>query len=160
PERAFAEAHDFVKDLPPRGTPFEQFLRLFLEAIMTEGAGTQAAREQLVRTLTVRAVAEDFRFVIWAILASAFLGDIDTARELTSRAVASARATGSFNALTQALTGLARISLLLRDFDQAEECAREGIELTQQFGQENQETCCAAILVRCLAIRGQIEECR
>jgi DNA-binding CsgD family transcriptional regulator len=44
--------------------------------------------------------------------------------------------------------------------DEAEECAREGTELTRQFGQENQETCFCAILVRCLAARGQIEECR
>jgi DNA-binding CsgD family transcriptional regulator len=38
--------------------------------------------------------------------------------------------------------------------------AQEGIELTRQLAQENLETCFSAMLVRCLAARGQIDECR
>jgi DNA-binding CsgD family transcriptional regulator len=160
PERAFTEAHEFVKNLPPTSTPYEQFLRAFLGAMTAGGEAKDAVRGQLLEALAGRTPPEDFRFVAWAALACAYLGDLSSSREFGKRAVASARAAGSFNTLPQALLGLARLALTVRDVDEAEECAKEGTELTRQFGQENQETCFGAILVRCLAARGQIEECR
>ena len=54
----------------------------------------------------------------------------------------------------------ARLDVNAHAFDEAEEHTREGLELTRQLGQENFETCFSAILVRCLAARGQIDECR
>ena len=159
-ERAFAEAHEFVQDLPPTGNPYEQFFRAFL-GVMTAGGGAEnAARERLLEALEVRAPAADLRILTWAGYASAYLGGVSRSREFSRRAVASARAVGSFNRLPQALLILARLAVTFRDLDEAEECAQEGIDLTRQFAQENQETCFSAILVRCLAARGQIEECR
>jgi DNA-binding CsgD family transcriptional regulator len=160
PERAFAEAYEFVKDLPPLGTPYEQFLRAFLGAMTAGGEAKEAVRGKLFEALGADTAAGDLRIVLWAGLASVYLGDMSSCRELAMRAVASARAAGSFSTLPQALLGLARLAVTVRDFDQAEECAREGIELTRQFAQENQGTAFSAILVRCLAQRGQIEECR
>jgi ATP/maltotriose-dependent transcriptional regulator MalT len=160
PERAFEEAHEFVKHLPPMGTPYEQFLRAFLGAMAAGGGDKDAVREKLLEALAAGPAAGDFRIVAWAGLASVYLGDVSSARELTMRAVAVARAAGSFNTLPQTLLGLARLAVNVRDFDQAEECAREGTELTRQFAQENQITAFSSVLVRCLAARGQIQECR
>jgi hypothetical protein len=158
PERAFADGYEFITDLPPTGTPHELFLRAFLGAMAVGGTDARdAAREQLLDAIRIGAAAEDIRVITWAAFASAYLGDLRTAHELSLRAVASARATASFRTLPLALLGPYRAR---RDFDEAEECASEGIELTRQLGQENLETCFAAILVRCLAARGKIDECR
>ena len=161
PERAFREAQDFVKDLPSTGRPYEPFLRLFLSITAAAGTGPRdAAHERLAEALGAGAVADDFRFITWTGIASAYLGDLRTAHELFARAVSLARAAGSFNTLPLALLGPARLDVNARAFDEAEESAREGIELTKQIAQQNLETCFSAILVRCLAARGKIEECR
>jgi len=161
PERAFREAHAFVQALPSTGRPYEPFLRVFLSVMVTAEAGSRdAARERLVEALPAGAVADDFRFMTWAGIASAYLGDLRSARELFVRAAAVVRAAGSFNTLPLALLGPARLDVNARAFDEAEEWAREGSELARQLGQENLETCFSAILVRCLAARGQIDECR
>jgi DNA-binding CsgD family transcriptional regulator len=123
-ERAFAEAHEFVQDLPPTGNPYEQFFRAFL-GVMTAGGGAEdAARERLLEALEVRAPAADLRILTWAGYASAYLGGVSRSREFSRRAVASARAVGSFNRLPQALLILARLAVTFRDLDEAEECAR------------------------------------
>jgi ATP/maltotriose-dependent transcriptional regulator MalT len=160
PERAFAEAQELVRHLPLVGTPYEQFLRQFLGALSAGGEAKEALRRQLADTLAGSAPTGDFRFAAWAGFASAYLGDMTSARELGRRAVASSRAAGSFNSLPRALLGVARMAVRFRDLEEAEDSAREGIEITRQFDQENQETCFSAILVRCLAVRGQIEECK
>jgi DNA-binding CsgD family transcriptional regulator len=161
PERAFREAHDFVNDLPPTGRPHEPFLRLFLSVMVTTQVESRdTARLRLVEAIDVGVAADDFRFMTWAGIASAYLGDLRSARELFVRAGALARAAGSFNTLPVALLGRARLDVNAHAFNEAEEQARDGIELAQQLGQENFETCFAAILVRCLAARGQIDECR
>ena len=160
PERAFAEAHEFVKDLPPTGTPYEQFLRAFLGAMAAGGGDTDAVRKLLLEALDAGPATGDYRIVAWAGLATFYFGDASSARELALRGVASARAAGSFHILPQSLLGLGRMAVIFRDFDQAEECAREGIELTRQCAQDNQETGFSALLVHCLAARGQVEECR
>ena len=159
PERAFAEAHEFVKALPSTGSPYEQFLRAFLDAMAAVGpAAKDAAREALLLdTVDGVVAAEDFRSMAWAGFASAHLGDLRRARELSTRAVALARAAGSFNTLPLALLGPYRA---FQNFYAAEETAMEGIELTRQLGQENLETCFSGILVRCLAARGKVDECR
>jgi len=159
PERAFREAHEFVDGLPPTGRPFEPFLRLFLGAMVLAGPDAgDAARERLLEAVSVG--ADDFRFLIWAAVASAFLGDLRSARELSLRAIAMGRAAGSFNTLPVALLAPARFAVNARAFDEAEELAREGIELTRHLAQDNFEACFSAILVRCLAARGEIDECR
>jgi DNA-binding CsgD family transcriptional regulator/tetratricopeptide (TPR) repeat protein len=161
PERAFREAHEFVEHLPPTGRPHEPFLRLFLSVMITAPEESRdAARQRLVEAVDVGVAADDFRFMTWAGIASAYLGDLRSARELFVRAGALARAAGSFNTLPVALLGRARLDVNAHAFDEAEEQTRDGIELTRQLGQENFETCFAAILVRCLAARGQIDECR
>lgn len=161
PERAFREAHEFVKDLPATGRPYEPFLRLFLDVMLTaEVESREAARERLREAVDVGVATDDFRFMIWAGIASAYLGDLRSAGELFERAGSLARAAGSFNTLPVALLGRARLDVNAHAFDEAEEHTRDGIELTRQLGQENLETCFAAILVRCLAARGQIDECR
>ncbi len=161
PERAFSEAHAFVVDLPPTGRPYESFLRMFLGVMVTAEAGSRdAARARLREAVRVAAAADDFRFMTWTGIASAYLGDIHSARELFVRATALARTAGSFNMLPLAMLGTARLDVNVRAFDEAEECAREGIELTRQLGQENIEACFSAMLVRCLAARGEIDECR
>jgi DNA-binding CsgD family transcriptional regulator/tetratricopeptide (TPR) repeat protein len=161
PERAFREAHEFVKDLPSTGRPHEPFLRSFLSVMVTaEVESRDAARQMLVEAIDVGVAADDFRFMTWAGIASAYLGDLRSARVLFERAGALARAAGSFNTLPVALLGRARLDVNAHAFDEAEEHTRGGIELTRQLGQENLETCFAAILVRCLAARGQVDECR
>jgi DNA-binding CsgD family transcriptional regulator len=161
PERAFLEAHGFLADLPATGRPHEPFLRLFLSSTVSAGDGARdAARAKLAEAVWIGAATDDFRFMVWAAIASAYLGDLRSAGELSTRAVALARAAGSFNTLPIALLGSARLDVNARAFDGAEECAREGIELTRQLEQENLETCFSAILVRCLAARGRIDECR
>jgi DNA-binding CsgD family transcriptional regulator/tetratricopeptide (TPR) repeat protein len=161
PERAFREAHGFLKDLPATGRPHEPFLRMFIAATAEAGERARdAARAKLSEAVRLGAAADDFRLLVWAAIASAYLGDLRSASELCTRAVALARAAGSFNTLPIALLGSARLNVNARAFDAAEECAREGIELTRQLAQENLETCFSAILVRCLAARGQIDECR
>jgi DNA-binding CsgD family transcriptional regulator len=161
PERAFAEAHAFVEDLPPTGTPYEQFLRAFLGAMVAaDAAAKDAARRRIREAAEAGASVREFRFIVWAGFASAYLGDLRSAREYSLRAVASARAAGSFNTLPEALLGPARLAVNTRAFDEAEECAREGIELTNQLAHENLETCFSAILVRCMAARGQVDDCR
>jgi DNA-binding CsgD family transcriptional regulator len=161
PERAFRDAHAFVRDLPPTDRPFEPFLRLFLDAMVAAGpeAG-DAARDKILEAVPVGGGTGDFRLLIWAGVASAFLGDLASARELCLRAVGLARATGSFNTLPIALLAPARFAVNARAFEEAEEWATEGLELTRQLAQENLETCFSAILVRCVAARGQIEEAR
>jgi DNA-binding CsgD family transcriptional regulator len=161
PDRAFREAHGFVTELPPTGRPYEPFLRMFLGVMVTAEAGSRdAARARLREAVRVGAGADDFRFMTWTGIASAYLGDLGSARELFMRATALARGAGSFNMLPLALLGPARLDVNARAFDEAEEGAREGIELTRQLGQENLATCFSAILVRCLAAHGQIDECR
>jgi DNA-binding CsgD family transcriptional regulator len=161
PERAFAEAHAFLADLPATGRPHEAFLRLFLNStVSTEDGARDAAHARLGETLRSGAATEDLRLMIWAAIASAYMGDLHSASALATRAVSLARAAGSFSTLPIALLGCARFDVNARAFDGAEESAREGIDLTRQLGQENLETCLSAILVRCLAARGQIQECR
>jgi DNA-binding CsgD family transcriptional regulator len=161
PERAFREAHEFLAGLPATGRPHEPFLRMFLGATVEAGAGARdAARAKLAEAVRLGSAADDFRLLVWAAIASAYLGDLRSGAELCARAVALARAGGSFNTLPIALLGSARLDVNAKAFDAAEERAREGIELTRQLAQENLETCFAAILVRCLAARGQIDECR
>jgi DNA-binding CsgD family transcriptional regulator len=161
PERAFREAYGFVADLPPTGRPYEPFLRMFLAVMVTAEAGSRdAARARLLEAVRVGGAADDFRFMTWTGIASVYLGDLRSARELFTRATALARAAGSFNMLPLAMLGAARVDLNARAFDEAEEYAREGIELTRQLGQENLEACFSAILVRCLAAHGEIDECR
>jgi DNA-binding CsgD family transcriptional regulator len=161
PERAFREAHGFLAGLPSTGRAHEPFLRAFLDATVgAEDVARDAARTQLAEAARLGSAANDFRFLIWAAIASAYLGDLRSARELSTRAVGLARAAGSFNTLPVALLGSARLDVNARAFDGAEESAREGIELTRQLAQENLETCFSAILVRCLAARGEVEECR
>jgi hypothetical protein len=145
PERAFREAHGFVKVLAPAGRPFEPFLRRFLETMAAaEPRAGDVAREHLVEAVPLGAEVGDFRLLIWASVASAFLGDLSRAGELSLRAVALGRATGSFNALPIALLAPARFAVNARAFDEAEEWATEGIELTRQLAQENLETCFSA----------------
>jgi DNA-binding CsgD family transcriptional regulator len=161
PERAFNEAHEFVACLPATARPYEPFLRLFLSATVSAADGArEAARARLAEAVRIGAATDDFRFLVWAAIASAYLGDLRSAGEFSTRAVALARAAGSFNTLPIALLGSARLDINVSAFDGAEESAREGIELTRQLEQENLETCFSAILVRCLAARGQIDECR
>jgi DNA-binding CsgD family transcriptional regulator len=161
PERAFREAHALVDALPPGGRPYEAFLRAFLNARVADDKGSrEAARERLAEAAQVGAAADDLRFVIWTGIASAYLGDVRSARDLLLRAVALARTAGFFDTLPIALLGSARAAVNARAFDAAEEYTREGIELTRQLAQENLETCFSAILVRCLAARGRIDECR
>jgi DNA-binding CsgD family transcriptional regulator len=161
PERAFREAHEFLARLPATGRPHEAFLRMFLGATAEAGEGARdAARAKLGQAVRLGSAADDFRLLVWAAIASAYLGDLRSAGELCARAVALARAAGSFNTLPIALLGSARLDVNARSFDTAEECAQEGIELTRQLALENLETCFCAILVRCLAARGQIDECR
>jgi DNA-binding CsgD family transcriptional regulator len=161
PERAFREAHALVDALPTSGRPYEAFLRAFLNARVADDKGSRdAARERLAEAAQVGAAADDLRFVIWTGIASAYLGDLRSARDLLLRAVALARTAGSFNTLPIALLGSARAAVNAKAFDAAEEYTREGIELTRQLAQENLETCFSAILVRCLAARGRIDECR
>jgi hypothetical protein len=141
PERAFVEGHVVVKDLPPTGKPYQQFLRVFLAAMAaTDVTARNAAREQLLEDVRMGAAAGDFRFMGWAGIASAYLGDLRTARVHCMRALASARATGSFSGLPVALLGPARLAVGDRAFDEADEFAREGLELTRQLAQENLET--------------------
>jgi DNA-binding CsgD family transcriptional regulator len=159
--RAFAEAHEFLSDLPPTGAPYEPLVRASMGAMVTPSAATkEAARDKLLEAVTVGAAAEDFRFIDWAAIASGHVGDLRGASELVTRMVVSARAAGSFNTLPVALLASARLGVSLRALDEAEECAREGIELTRQLAQQNFETCFLALLVRCLAARGRVEECR
>jgi DNA-binding CsgD family transcriptional regulator/tetratricopeptide (TPR) repeat protein len=161
PERAFGEAQAFLADLPAMGRPHEPFLRLFLSStVSAEDGARAAARSRLAEALRSGAASEDFRLMVWAAIASAYLGDLHSAGALATRAVALARAAGSFNTLPIALLGSARFDVNARAFEGAEEFAREGIDLTRQLEQENFETCFSAILVRCLAARGQIDECR
>ncbi|HXW79108.1 MAG TPA: LuxR C-terminal-related transcriptional regulator, partial [Acidimicrobiales bacterium] len=160
PERGFAEARQFVQDLPPIGAPYEQFLRAFVGSTSAGGATREALRQQLSESLAGGVPAGDLGLVAWAGFASFYLGDMSSARELGRRAVSFARAAGSFHTLPRALLGAARMAMRFRDLDEAEESASEGIEITRQFAQENQETCFSAILVRCLAARGQVEACR
>jgi DNA-binding CsgD family transcriptional regulator len=161
PERAFREAHEFLAGLPATGRPHEPFLRVFLSATVTAADGARdAARAKLAEAVKLVPAVEDFRFLVWAAIASAYMGDLRSAGELCARAVALARAAGSFNTLPIALLGSARLDVNARAFDGAEELAREGIELTRQLAQENLETCFSAILVRCLAARGQVDDCR
>jgi DNA-binding CsgD family transcriptional regulator len=160
-ERAFAEAEAFLADLPATGRPHEPFLRLFLSStVSAEDGARDAARTRLAEALRSGAATEDFRLMVWAAIASAYLGDLQSAGELATRAVSLARAAGSFNTLPIALLGSARFDVNSGAFEGAEQCAREGIDLTRQLDQENLETCFSAILVRCLAARGQIDECR
>jgi DNA-binding CsgD family transcriptional regulator len=160
PERAFREAHEFLAGLAPTGRVHEPFLRAFLSAtIVAEDGARDAARAKLAEAVRLGAAANDFRFLVWAAIASAYLGDLRSAGELSTRAVALARAAGSFNTLPIALLGSARLDVNARAFDGAEDSAREGIDLTRQLAQENLETCFSAILVRCLAARGEVEEC-
>jgi DNA-binding CsgD family transcriptional regulator len=161
PERAFREAHGFLAGLPSTGRVHEPFLRTFLNAtVVAEDGARDAARAKLAQAARLGSAANDFRFLVWAAIASAYLGDLRSAGELSTRAVALARAAGSFNTLPIALLGSARLDVNARAFNGAEESAREGIELTRQLGQENLETCFSAILVRCLAARGEVDECR
>jgi DNA-binding CsgD family transcriptional regulator/tetratricopeptide (TPR) repeat protein len=159
PERGFAEAHSFLGGLPPTDSPYERALRVFLDAVAASGAAAEA-RARLLEAVRLGTAAEEFRLVVWAGLASAYLGDMAIARELCMRATATARAAGSFSTLPMALLGRARLGVNTRAFDEAEESAQEGIELTRQLEQENLETCFSAMLVRCLAARGRIEACR
>jgi DNA-binding CsgD family transcriptional regulator len=161
PERAFSEAQAFLADLPATGRPHEAFLRLFLSStVSAEDEPRDAARSRLAEALRSGAGSEDVRLMVWAAMASAYLGELHSGVELATRAVALARAAGSFNTLPIALLGSARFAVNASAYEAAEECAREGIDLTHQLEQENLETCFSAILVRCLAARGQIDECR
>jgi DNA-binding CsgD family transcriptional regulator len=161
PERAFGEAQAFLADLPATDRPHESFLRLFLSStVSNEDGARDVARTRLAEALRMGAATEDFRLMVWAAIAGAYLGDLRSAGELARRAVSLARAAGSFSTLPIALLGSARFDVNAGAFEGAEECAREGIDLTRQLDQENLETCLSAILVRCLAARGQIDECR
>jgi hypothetical protein len=161
PERAFAEAHEFVKDLPATKKPYERFLRAFLAAMAeSDEAAKQAARAQLLEDVRAGGAADGFRFMGWAGIASAYLGDLRSARVHSLRSVASVRAAGSLSMLPVALLGLNRLAVNYRAFDEAEEYAREGLELARALGQENLETIFSATLARCLAARGEVEECR
>ena len=161
PERAFVEAHTFLEDLPPTDRAHERFLRVFVAAMAADDAAAKdSARRQLLEDIRLGAPVEDFRFMGWAGIASGYLGDLRSARVYSMQAVASARAAGSLSRLPVALLAPTRLAVSYRAFDEAEEFAREGIELARQLGQENLETIFSAALVRCLAAHGHTEECR
>jgi DNA-binding CsgD family transcriptional regulator len=159
-ERTIAEASEFVQGLPPAGAPYEQHYRASFAAMLgADAAAGDAAREK-PGDVPVGAAAEDPRFLIYAGLVRAYLGDLPTTRELNRRAVAAARTAGSFNMLPLALATSSRLAVIVRDFDEAEESAREGSELARALAQENFETFFWAVLARCLAARGQVDESR
>lgn len=159
--RAFSEADEFLKRLPPTGLQYERFCRASLKAILKPTpAARQAARDTLLEALAAGAAPEDFIFISWAAHTGSYLGDLRSASELTRQMLAFARSAGSFNTLPLALLAATRLNVVVRAFDEAEEWAREGIEITRQLGQENLETCFSSLLVRCLAARGRIDECR
>ena len=134
--RAFVEAHEFLQGLPPTGLRYEPFCRASLEAILKPtAAAREAARDALLEALAVETVADDFRFISWAAHTITYLGDLRSASELTRRMLSCARAAGSSNTLPLALVAAARIAVAVRAFDEAEEWAREGMELTRQIGQ-------------------------
>lgn len=167
PERAFSEAHALLTTLPPTGRVHEPFLRAFLgmraflgATAAAEGGAREEALGLLAEAVRLGSRAGDFRLLVWAAIASAYLGDLHSAGELSTRAVALARAAGSFETLPIALLASARVEVNASRHEPAEDLAREGLELTSQLDQENLETCFSAILVRCLAARGEAEECR
>jgi DNA-binding NarL/FixJ family response regulator len=155
PDRALAEARDFLRGLASPGAPYARLLEAFLEA-----AAGDAAREGFLGSIQASGEHADLRLLTLIAFAAAHLGDLQAARELALRAVAVARAAGSFNALPVALLAPARIDLAGRAFDDAEEWTREGLDLTRQLGQENLEICFSGIAARCLAARGRAAECR
>lgn len=161
PERAFRDAHELLATLPPTGRVHEPFLRAFLSAVVAaEDGAREDARTLLAPAVSLGSRAGDFRLLVWAAIASAYLGDLHSAGELSARGVALARAAGSFDTLPIALLGSARLAVNAGGYERAEDVTREGMELTSQLAQENLETCFSALLVRCLAARGSVEECR
>jgi DNA-binding CsgD family transcriptional regulator len=161
PERAFAHAHTLVGALPETGTPEDRFLRTFLDGMAALANGVREdARARLTEAVRVGEEVGDVRYVIWAGIATVYLGDMPSAREHYARALATVRASGSFSLLPGALLARGRLDVTLRAIAEAEECAREGLDLTRQLGQENQETAFSGILVRVLAFRGEVDACR
>jgi DNA-binding CsgD family transcriptional regulator len=161
PERAFGDAHGFLAGLPPTNRIHEPFLRTFLAAIVVaDGGSRDEALARLRETVAIGPGADDFLLSIWAAIGSAYLGDLQSARELSISAVAQSRAAGSFSSLPIALLAAARVEVNVRSFEAAEEFAREGLDLTRQLSQHNLETCFSGILVRCLAARGEEQESR
>jgi DNA-binding CsgD family transcriptional regulator/tetratricopeptide (TPR) repeat protein len=161
PDRAITEASEFMKGVPPAGAPYEEYFRACLAAMeVADSASRETPRDELPADVPVGATPQDFRFLIYGMLARAYLGDLRGTRELNRRALAAARTAGSFSRLPIALASLSRLAVVVRDFDEAEEFAHEGIELARQLGHENQESFFSAVLARCLAARGRIDESR
>jgi DNA-binding CsgD family transcriptional regulator/tetratricopeptide (TPR) repeat protein len=161
PERTIAEAAEFAAGVPPAGVPYEDYFRAGLAAMVgADAEARHAARETPPDAEQPGATAKDFRFLVHGMLVRAYLGDLPTARELTMRVMATARTAGSLSMLPIALATLCRVAVIVRDFDEAEEFAQEGLELTRQLGYENQETFFSVILARCFAARGRLDESR
>ena len=161
PERAFAETHALVQELPANDTREDRFLRAFLGGMSASAEGSRdEARPLLEEAVRIGKEIDDLRFIVWVGMASVYLGDVPSATDHYVRAAATARASGSFSVLPTALMALGRLSVTLWDIPVAEECVREGSELARQLGQENLGLAFSAILARALAFRGEVDECR
>jgi hypothetical protein len=121
--RAFAEAHEYLKDLAPTGGQCEDFFQAALAAIVAPGvAAREAARDKLLEALAGRAAAADFRFISWAALTS---GGISATCAALASACSSGRSTRPRSALGRASSS--QVTL----------------------GRRTLETCFSRLLVRC-----------
>jgi DNA-binding CsgD family transcriptional regulator len=161
PERGFADADELVSRVKPSPTPEDRFLRPFLTGMRMLATGEREhAKEELTKAAQNAAEIDDLQFLAWAGMASVYDGDIPAATSHYRRAVTIARANGLYEFLPAALSALARVHISLGEIDDADEAVREGSQLSQQLGQENIDVCFSGLLVRVLALKGQVEACR
>jgi DNA-binding CsgD family transcriptional regulator len=161
PERAFGPALALARTLPAAASAEQTFVREFLEGVCALAAGdAPEGRRRLERAVALDEEFGDAHFLTRVGLACVYLGDVPRAMQCYRRAAATARGSGSLAALPLALLAAAQVDLSLRSFAAAESGASEGLELTQQLGHHNFETCFIGLASRVAAYRGRVEECR
>jgi DNA-binding CsgD family transcriptional regulator len=161
PERAFVSARRALAGIESRGSAEEEFMRAFIEGVgALAELDPRAARERLADAMRHGRGLGESHALIWQGGVYMYAGDFPRGRSLYTQAVDAARATGSFHDIPMALWFCANADMAGRKVAAVEASAAEGIEIAQQVGQQNLETCFLAFLARVAAFRGREKQCR
>jgi DNA-binding CsgD family transcriptional regulator len=138
-----------------------EFLSDLLQGMGRVAEGDGAAGAPLLRrAIALAGTLQHPRRLLWAGVATLFLGETEAGNALYARAVARARQEGAVGLLPQALEYLAPVELAAGRYQAATASATEGLGLARETGNDTSACRHLATLAHLAALRGDEDACR